>query len=129
MTKKQIQKQIIKEQKNLNFFNTTLDKKNISYKYKKVEQASWIARIVAIFTSPIMGIKYAVIAMTLSLIIQLFHTFALFSTNFGPYLQYFFLATSKVMEDDDSNGKHKFMPKNMNKKLVNDGELNILTTH
>lgn len=123
----EIRKTIDQEEKKMTILNPSLNKKNLTYKYKKVEKASFVVRLIALFTSPVLGFKYALIAMTLSLMIELFHTFALFSTNFGPFLAYFFHATKNILDEDEEG--QTFIPKNTNMKLIRNGELNIITLH
>jgi hypothetical protein len=51
----------------------------------------------------------------------------LFNTQFGPYLNYFLVASSSVLEDDEE-GNSKFTPRWHNKRLVDEAELNTYTT-
>jgi len=108
-----------------------IKKESVSYKYKKIENASVWVRIGALISAPFLGINLAVIAMTLSLVIQLFHKMILFNTEFGPYLNYFLVATTNILggEDEEEGGIiHKFVPRWTNKRLQDEAELNIYTT-
>lgn len=108
----------------------SLKKESVSYKFKKLQNTSSWVRVGAIISAPFLGINLAVIAMTLSLVIQLFHKMILFNTTFGPYLNYFLVASSSVLEgnEEDDPNKLKFTPRWNNKRLVDEAELNTYTT-
>jgi hypothetical protein len=61
--------------------------------------------------------------MNLSLVIQLFHKAILFNTTYGPFLNYFLVASSSILDEDDDDKKDKFIPIKANKRLVDTAEL------
>lgn len=123
---KGLRKEIDEDMKKQKLTDLNLKKESISYKYKKIQNSSQWIRIGAIISSPFLGINLAVIAMTLSLVIQLFHKMILFNTQFGPYLNYFLVASSSVL-DDDEEGHSKFTPRWNNKRFIEEAELNAYT--
>ena len=121
---------IEEEMKKQKLTDLSLKKESVSYKYRKVQKGSFWVRIGALISAPFLGVNLAVIAMTLSLVIQLFHKMILFNTTFGPYLNYFLVASSSVLEnsEDEDPSKLKFNPIQVNKRLVEEAELNTYTT-
>jgi len=58
--------------KNLSMLNLKLDKKNLSYKFKKIsDNSSWVIPFLVLIAS-IIGTQLATMAVTLSMVIQLF---------------------------------------------------------
>jgi hypothetical protein len=96
-----------------------------------LEEASFWVRLGALISAPFLGINLAVIAMTLSLVIQLFHKMILFNTKFGPFLNYFLVASSSVLDagEEDDPSKLQFKPRWYNERLVKEAELNTYTIH
>lgn len=100
-------------------------------KFEKVEQASFWVRVGAIISAPFLGVNLALIAMKLSMIIKLFHKTVLFNTTFGPYLNYFLVATSdlvKSSQSTDNTNAPRLIARYESDKLINDAELDVYTT-
>ena len=88
-----------------NVLEPSISKESMAKKYEAIEIASFWARIGAIISAPFLGINLAIVAMKLSMVIQLFHKSVLFNTTFGPYLNYFLVASSEVIQSAENKDK------------------------
>jgi hypothetical protein len=120
---KGLKQQTKKDMEKESLFNLKMDKVNASKKYKAFSEGSkWLSWIVLILGS-VIGSKVALIAMTLSMVIQLFHKFILFRKGFGPTLTYFLVATTNMLEEDEEDGI-SLTPRFKSQRLVSEGEFN-----
>jgi hypothetical protein len=113
----------------MSFLSPKADVGNTAYKYKTVTDNSSILLYFLMFTGSIFGSAVARMAMTVSLIIQLFHKFVLFNTEFGKKLNYFLTATTNLMEgEEEEDGPSRILvSKWKSDKLVAEAELNVST--
>lgn len=64
--------------------------------------------------------------MKLSLIISIFHKAILFNTKYGPFLNYFLVSSSEILEDSKKDKVvAKFMPIKSHKVLLDKAELTV----
>lgn len=119
---------IDKELAKIPITSTELSVANASKKYKAIVNNSKFLSLILVFTGSLFGSALARAAMTVSLIIQMFHKFILFNTVFGDRLDWFLTATTNLMEDDDDDSSvKKLANRKKDGRLVNEADLNVST--
>jgi hypothetical protein len=123
-----LRNEINKVMKGYKFTNTEVSVPNAAKKYQTVVKNSKLISLILVFTGSLFGAALARAAMTVSLIIQLFHKFILFNTYFGDKLDWFLTATTNLLEDDNEEDENrKMLNKWKSDKLVSEADLNVST--